>query len=392
MCESYDIAVLGGGVAGIAAALAGARQNKRVVLIEKQCILGGLATSGLITIYLPLCDGKGHQASFGIAEELLRLSIELGCQRKYPGPWLEGGSLEQKAETRFEAQFNPYYFALLLEKTLIENHITILYDANLSGVKVNNGKAEAVLIDTLEGKTEIRAKAFVDATGDAKLCYLANEKTRKFEHGNTLAGWYYYVKDGKLMLKKHGTVEAKSSIKMERSVEKQLRTERYIGGVYDAENKFLLDSHAETLNDILREKEKDESFEVVSMPMMPEIRMSRCVEGKGKFILDDGCPQSTDSIGVIADWRRRGYIYEVPFSSLRTEGLKNVFVAGRCINVDDEMWDVTRAIPACAVTGEASGIAAAIYSEEEAVEIQNLQKRLRDKGQCLFIQEILDMD
>ena len=72
----YDIAVCGGGFAGISAALAAARQGKRTLLLEKQFLLGGLGTAGLITIYLPLCDGFGHQVSFGIAEELLRLSIK----------------------------------------------------------------------------------------------------------------------------------------------------------------------------------------------------------------------------------------------------------------------------------------------------------------------------
>ena len=68
MSKKYDVIVIGGGVAGVSAALAASRQQKNVALIEKQCFLGGLATSGLITIYLPLCDGKGHQVSFGIAE------------------------------------------------------------------------------------------------------------------------------------------------------------------------------------------------------------------------------------------------------------------------------------------------------------------------------------
>ena len=74
----YDVIVAGGGIAGIAAALAAARAGKRVLLLERMFALGGLATLGLVTIYLPLCDGKGHQLSFGLAEELLKLSIREG--------------------------------------------------------------------------------------------------------------------------------------------------------------------------------------------------------------------------------------------------------------------------------------------------------------------------
>ena len=68
---SYDTVVVGGGFAGVAAALAAARGGNKVLLCERMFMLGGLGTAGLVTIYLPLCDGKGHQLSYGIAEELL---------------------------------------------------------------------------------------------------------------------------------------------------------------------------------------------------------------------------------------------------------------------------------------------------------------------------------
>ena len=78
--REYDVDVCGGGFAGISAALAAARQGSKVVLFEKQYMLGGLGTAGIVTIYLPLCDGVGHQVSFGIAEELFRLSILHGAE------------------------------------------------------------------------------------------------------------------------------------------------------------------------------------------------------------------------------------------------------------------------------------------------------------------------
>lgn len=86
--NEYDVAVCGGGFAGISAALAAARNGSKTVLFEKQFMLGGLGTAGLVTIYLPLCDGYGHQVSFGIAEELLRLSIKYGAEIDCPKYWL----------------------------------------------------------------------------------------------------------------------------------------------------------------------------------------------------------------------------------------------------------------------------------------------------------------
>lgn len=85
------VVIAGGGVAGISAAIAAARGGADVVLLEREYCLGGMATLGLITIYLPLDDGMGNQVTFGISEELLRLSIEHGAEANYPKAWLEGG-------------------------------------------------------------------------------------------------------------------------------------------------------------------------------------------------------------------------------------------------------------------------------------------------------------
>lgn len=104
--KEFDVAVCGGGIAGISAALAASRQGRKVVLFEKQFILGGLGTAGIVTIYLPLCDGFGKQVSFGIAEELLRLSILHGAEDKYPENWLENKGTRTEKDKRFEVQLS----------------------------------------------------------------------------------------------------------------------------------------------------------------------------------------------------------------------------------------------------------------------------------------------
>ena len=69
----YDVIVVGGGIAGIAAAVSASREGANTLLIEKSINLGGLATGGLISWYEPLCDGEGNQMIYGIAEELIKL-------------------------------------------------------------------------------------------------------------------------------------------------------------------------------------------------------------------------------------------------------------------------------------------------------------------------------
>lgn len=119
---------------------------------------------------------------------------------------------------------------------------------------------------------------------------------------------------------------------------------------------------------------------------MPEMRMTRCVNSYN-VLFDDINNKHTDSIGLIADWRRRGYVYELPFRTIETS-INNLFVAGRCINVNDEMWDITRAIPCCAVSGEAAGLAASMFVDNKNVDIKLLQSKLKENGQKLFIEEI----
>ena len=78
VAKEHDVAVAGGGLGGVAAALAARRAGKSVLLVEKSTILGGLATLGLINFFVPMCDGNGHAVIRGLCWELLELSIRYG--------------------------------------------------------------------------------------------------------------------------------------------------------------------------------------------------------------------------------------------------------------------------------------------------------------------------
>lgn len=94
-----------------------------------------------------------------------------------------------------------------------------------------------------------------------------------------------------------------------------------------------------------------------------------------------------DSIGMISNWKKRGPVYEVPFRVLYGSKVKNLITAGRNISTSDAMWNVTRVIPVCAVTGEAAGVAAMAY-DFGTLSVAKLQKKLTDNGVKLFYQEL----
>ena len=137
----YDVVVVGGGIAGVSAALAAARAGAKICLLERFCALGGLATIGNVVIYLPLCDGKGHQVSGGICEELIKLSVDDEPKERpglrigpVPACWAKGGDAEERKKHRYQTGFNPVTFMYKLERLLLKNHVKIYYDTRFCTV------------------------------------------------------------------------------------------------------------------------------------------------------------------------------------------------------------------------------------------------------------------
>jgi len=114
--KQYDVVVCGGGVAGVAAAVSSAKNGLSTLLLEKSNILGGLGTLGLINLFVPMCNGRGKQIIFGLAEKWLRMSAELGWDT-IPEDWKNG---EPKVPTgqRFIQRYSPAIFAYQLTEEL----------------------------------------------------------------------------------------------------------------------------------------------------------------------------------------------------------------------------------------------------------------------------------
>lgn len=387
--------VCGGGVAGIAAALAAARQGAKVLLLEREYMLGGLATLGLVTIYLPLCDGMGHQVSFGIADELLRLSITRGIiDGHYPKPWLEGGTIEERAATRFEVQYNPHIFACDAEKLLIDSGVEILYGTLCASVicdEVDNEtkRISSVIIENKSGRDAVIAKNIVDATGDADICKLAGIPTALHKKGNVLAAWYYrYSRDNGVSLKMLGFADVPSDQK--KSEAQQLIKRRFSGVDAREISDMVVLAHQAALSDALKQREIDNSTVPIIYPTIPQLRMTRRIVG---ISTPDDSPTHEyvpTSVGLFSDWRKRGPVYELPYECLVSASCANLITAGRNISVTDNMWDITRVIPVCAVSGEAAGRAAAMFSEDlRAPDIAKLQSALRDSGVKLHCSDVM---
>ncbi|SHH60721.1 FAD dependent oxidoreductase [Sporobacter termitidis DSM 10068] len=390
---SCDVLVAGAGIAGMAAAIAAARNGARVILLEREYGLGGMATLGLVTIYLPLCDGQGEQLVFGLGEELLKLSIAHGAEAAYPKAWLENGTLEERIQNRYITQFNPHLFALRAEQVMTALGITILYGSTAVGVVRDGSKIGAVIIENKSGRTAIAVRSVIDCTGDADVCHLSGAQTVLHSKGNGLANWYYYFSEGKVSLKMFGLADIAPSQKrvpagggsgvvpkdtaMVESLDKGTR----FSGVDGFElSRVVLAGHAKMYEDILKHREADPEYVPTQASAIPLVRMSRRLAGAYTMDESENKKHMADSIGMTGDWRKRGPAFELPFGTLYCREVPNLLAAGRDISVTDDMWDITRVIPPCAVTGQAAGTAASMSDDFPSLDVAALQKKLTDQG------------
>ena len=395
---SYDVVVAGGGIAGVAAAVAAARNGATVCLLDKTCALGGLATLGNVINWLPICDGQGRQVSAGLAEELLKLSVsELrqshSTARFNPIPpcWLPGGDPQQRKKVRYRVDFNPGAYLLALEQFVAESAVKLLYDTRVCSVIRDAHRITHLIVENKGGRGAIACRVAVDATGDADVCFLAGEQT-EFLDGNVLCGWFYYLQDGVLHL---NTLS---------------RLGNATGGQEGAEGPFFRGDDGEQvtaqilgsralIRERLRElqaEHPDSDIQVLVPPTIPCFRMTRrLVAG---FSLGERHVHQwfDDTVGLVSDWRAPGPVYAVPIRTLYGARTHNLLAAGRCMSVDTTAWDVLRSIPGCAVTGEAAGTAAALAVQNTAgdatvLSIPALQERLKHQG-VLLNQELVRGD
>ena len=392
--KQYDVAVVGAGMAGIAAAVQSAREGKKTVLLEKTVLPGGLATTGLIYIYLPLCDGNGHQLAFGLTEELLRKSIAYG-----PGdiPDWQKGKNAQEAK-RFRVPFSPASFMLALTEMLRENGVDIWYDTLVTGAEKAEGKVKAVFVENESGRIEIRAKCFIDASGTGILARRAGipgwDKEPNYlsvwalQYDKRLADSEKYELAPDLRMNAMG-VPWDVSKAPEGTVFRGISGKQVTDFVLKGHN-MLLDYYKRNWQE---GKADRKTLFPVHLPAMPQYRKIFAIKSMRDLQTGENNLRFEDSIGLIGDWRKSGPAWEIPYRSLcPADGTGAFLAAGRCIGSLGDAWEVTRVIPTAALTGQAAGAAASLAIETGTdpcrLDPAKVQERLRRLGFPLHLPEV----
>lgn len=370
---SYDVLVIGAGVAGVSAALACARNGKSVCLVEREYILGGLATAGIVAIYLPLCDGQGHQMIGGISEELLKESVRYGSG-EIPSCWKEGGDPELRQKIRYKLRFDPPAFACALDQLVAQAGIHLMLGTTMSSAVKEGQEIRYCILENREGRFAVSAKIFIDASGDAVLAWSAGENTAEFVR-NRLAGWYYSY-DGS---------EYRLNIVQESLKGPDKEVKCLYGGIStDDVTQFCLDSRQMLLQHALQ---FSMDTTITQIATIPQIRMTRRLKGTLEIDESDEGRVFQDAVGCFGDWRKAGPHFTLPYSALVGE-TKNLLVAGRCISASESAGDIIRAIPVCALSGEAAGTAAALALDcgaqtVRSVPLDSLRLRLLQNNNIL---------
>ena len=164
--ERYDILVAGGGPGGTAAAVCAARLGAKVLLVEATGCLGGMGTSGLVSTFGPVSDGKRMLVG-GFMKEL----IESMHQRGSLGPHVVPEFLYSQLNRW--VPFKPEALKRLLDEMTQEAGVDVLFFTRVIDAEASNRHVDGAVISNIEGYKFIRAKAYVDATGDATLSALS---------------------------------------------------------------------------------------------------------------------------------------------------------------------------------------------------------------------------
>jgi len=421
--HEVDVFIAGGGPAGVAAALAAARQGARVFLVDRATCLGGMGTAGMLPVFMPLTDGV-HMLAGGIGADVLRRLKENGGT----GP---GSDTTIRAEV----------LKRVYDDLLVEAKVQLLFQTDLIAVECDAGKVTLAVLAAKSGIFAVKARLFLDCTGDGDLAAWAGAPFEKGdEHGDMMAGtlcslWadidWPAVQEGGL-----GSGESRLEdafrdnvfTHKDRHLPGMWRVGRHTGGG-NIGHTFGLDSTDErsitqallwarkSLPEYERYYKKYlkgfEQMELVATAAQLGARESRRILGDYVLNLEDFKARAVfpDEIGRFAypvdihaakpdaaayqryaeDFRKlrygKGENYGIPFRSLVPRKLSNVLVAGRCISTDRYMQSSVRVMPGCFITGQAIGVAAGIAVEKgcdtRGVPVAELQRRLKALGAYL---------
>jgi hypothetical protein len=170
LADRYDVVVVGGGTAGVMAALQAARAGAATLLVEKNGILGGTTTVAGVA-YPGLFHAWGRQIIAGIGWELVRRCVAEA------GGTLPDFAKPARSHPEHQVRLNPALYACLCDEALVAAGAGLRFHT-MAAAAVPDGAGWRLTLCTKSGLCELRAAVLIDGTGDADLCALAGAALR----------------------------------------------------------------------------------------------------------------------------------------------------------------------------------------------------------------------
>jgi len=382
--KPYDVIVCGGGVAGVAAAVSTARNGLSTLLLEKSNMLGGLGTLGLINMFVPMCNGRGKQIIFGLAEKWLRMSAELGWDT-IPDAW-KNGEPKEPTKVRYTQRYSPAIFAYQLTDEIKKSGADILFDCMAVDPIMDGNICTGVITESKGGTAFYPCRILIDTTGDCDVLRRGGIPTVSGENYFTFIAKMVTLDDCKRALEANDIRYIYNEISGGSinlfGDNQPSDVPRWSGLTAEEVTDYIVRNHFLVLEKLKRTDRK--TREIVTAPGMPQFRTTAHIKGDHSLKIADAYRHFDDSVCAINDFGHRDHLFEVPLRSLTRRDFPNIITAGRSADGTGYGWDLLRVIPPAILTGQAAGEAATLAvrgnTSVSDVNIRSLQSKLESEN------------
>lgn len=404
VCSKADICVIGGSCTGVFAAVRAARLGAKVVLIEKDNCLGGVATSGLVNVWHKLTDVDNRQQIIaGLTQEVLERLSRIGAVNANP-----------REDVLAAYSLNTEELKIELDHLVTEEKIEVLFHSMYCSAYWEDDIVKAIIVENKNGRQAVSASFFIDASGDGDLARDLGLKSYSYSHTQPPSPCYklYGALEGvplSQLIQQHGAEYGLAedwgwSGDIPGAPQVSFRADTHVFGCDCADAKALSNAEIEgrrqvrAIMDILRKYVDKDRFSLLALCSHLGIRETRHFESefqiKGEELLyghtyDDAVAYGTypvdvhhsDSAGITfrhldgfelihsdrtsaplrRNWRIDGKhapYYQIPFRTLIQRKYLNFLPVGRMINADESAYGAVRVMVNLNQLGEAAGTAA----------------------------------